>query len=155
MASKFRFRTEVQHPDRLMKNRIKIKVALKRAQFGRALLVITLAVQRHGMKYKNLIGTEVRKRRAQLGWSQETLAIKLQLAGLDYDRSQVSKIECRLVHVSDYEQLYIAEALKVTVADLFPAKPQNQPTHLFVPNAMKRKRRRRRKNGPEDSSNPG
>ena len=56
------------------------------------------------MQYKNLIGREIMNKRDRLGWSQSDLAVRLQLAGWDIDRSQVSKIECRLVHLSDFQQ---------------------------------------------------
>ena len=72
------------------------------------------------MLYKNLIGTEIRKRRDRLGWSQSDLAVRLQLAGWDIDRSQLSKIECRLVQVSDFQQLYFVRVFKVTYNDLLP-----------------------------------
>ena len=72
------------------------------------------------MQYKNLIGAEIRKRRDRLDWNQSDLVVKLQIAGWDIDRSQLSKIECRLVHLSDYQQLFFARVFKVSLSDLFP-----------------------------------
>ena len=96
--------------------------------------------ERIGMQYKNLIGTEIMKRRDNLGWSQSDLAVKLQLAGLDIDRSQVSKIECRLVHVSDYQQLFFARVFKITINDLFPRVDPYEPLNAFLEKTMERKR---------------
>lgn len=92
------------------------------------------------MEYKNIIGAEIRKLRNGLGMSQSEFAIRLQLAGFDVDRSQVSKMECRLVHISDYEQVYLAEVLKVSVADLYPPETSLKPAQVYVPKAMKRYR---------------
>lgn len=92
------------------------------------------------MQYKNLIGAEIRRRRDNLGWSQSDLAVKLQLAGWDIDRSQVSKIECRLVHLSDYHQVYLAHVFKVTVNDLYPRRDPNLSVSAFVAQVMERSR---------------
>lgn len=93
------------------------------------------------MEYKNIIGAEIRRLRNGLGMSQSEFAVQLQLAGFDVDRSQVSKMECRLVHISDYEQVYLAEVLKVSVADLFPPESSLKPAQVCVPEAMKRYRK--------------
>ena len=71
--------------------------------------------------FKNIIGIEIMKRRDRLGWSQTDLAVKLQLAGWDIDRSEVSKIECRLVHVSDFQQMFFVRVFKVSLDELFPS----------------------------------
>lgn len=93
------------------------------------------------MKYKNLIGAEIRKRRNALGWSQSEFAIKLQLAGLDYDRSQVSKIECRVVHISDYELVFLADVLKVSIGELFQSRPSEEPLHSYVRRTLEKRTR--------------
>ncbi len=73
------------------------------------------------MRRLNLIGTQVRKLRYQRNWSQNDLAIKLQILGMeDATRGKVSKIEARLVWVSDDDILYLARALRVGLADLYP-----------------------------------
>jgi transcriptional regulator with XRE-family HTH domain len=92
------------------------------------------------MQYKNLIGSEIMKRRDNLGWSQSDLAVKLQLAGWDIDRSQVSKIECRLVHVSDFQQLYFARVFKITINDLFPRIDPYESVSSFLEKTMERRR---------------
>ena len=92
------------------------------------------------MLYKNLIGTEIRKRRDRLGWSQSDLAVRLQLAGWDIDRSQVSKIESRLVHISDFQQLYFTRVFKVSLNELFPTVDPNEKINDFLALKLERKR---------------
>ena len=73
------------------------------------------------VKNLNLIGPKVRHLRHQRSWSQNDLAIRLQILGMDEGtRSRVSKIEARLVWVSDEDMIYLARALKVEVGDLYP-----------------------------------
>ena len=93
-----------------------------------------------GMQYKNLIGAEIRKRRDRLDWNQSDLVVKLQLAGWDIDRSQLSKIECRLVHLSDYQQLFFARVFKVSLNDLFPNVDSTERIDDFLARTMERKR---------------
>ena len=93
------------------------------------------------MQYKNLIGAEIMRRRDRLGWSQSDLAVKLQLAGWDIDRSQVSKIECRLVHLSDFQQMFFARVFKVTLNDLFPTVDPDEKLSDFLARTMERKRK--------------
>ena len=100
----------------------------------------TAHAARSGMLYKNLIGTEIRKRRDRLGWSQSDLAVRLQLAGWDIDRSQLSKIECRLVHVSDFQQLYFVRVFKVSFNDLLPSVDPLEKINDFLDRTMERKR---------------
>lgn len=92
------------------------------------------------MQYKNLIGTEIRKRRDRLDWSQSDLAVRLQLAGWDIDRSQLSKIECRLVHVSDFQQLYFVRVFKVSLDDLLPSVDPHEKINDFLARKLERKR---------------
>jgi transcriptional regulator with XRE-family HTH domain len=92
------------------------------------------------MQYRNIIGSEIRKRRDGLGWSQDDLAARLQLAGWDIDRSQVSKIECRLVHVSDFQQLYLARVFKVSIDELYPRMKPQERVDDFLARAMPRRR---------------
>jgi len=92
------------------------------------------------MRYKNVIGDEIRKMRDARGWTQEDLAAKLQLLGFDIERTHVGKIECRVIHVSDYEQLFLARVFGVLVDDLYPKPRQNEPLHEFVARKLERKR---------------
>ena len=80
-------------------------------------------------KDKNIVGPLVRKRRYSLGWTQSELATKLQIAGWDLDRVGVSKIEAQIVWVSDFEMLYLANALKVEVWHLYPASGVEKNIH--------------------------
>ena len=74
------------------------------------------------MKARNIIGPKVRRLRHQRGWSQNDLAIKLQLLGMEEaTRGKVSKIEARLVWVSDEDLLYLASALGVGLEELYPS----------------------------------
>lgn len=82
-------------------------------------------------RYKNNIGPQVRRLRYAQGWSQSILAAKLQIVGLDISRSGLSKIEARLVFVDDKTLLYLAEALKVPVQNLFPARQAGR-LHEFM-----------------------
>ena len=100
----------------------------------------TAHAARSGMVYKNLIGAEIRKRRDRLDWSQSDLAVRLQLAGWDIDRSQLSKIECRLVHLSDYQQLFFARVFKISLNELFPNVDPTERIDDFLARTMERKR---------------
>ena len=91
--------------------------------------------------FKNIIGIEIMKRRDRLGWSQTDLAVKLQLAGWDIDRSQVSKTECRLVHVSDFQQMFFVRVFKVSLDELFPKIDPNEKVGDFLARTMERKRK--------------
>ena len=71
-------------------------------------------------QYKNVVGPQVRRIRYGLKLRQRDLAARLEVAGWQIDRAGVSKIESRLVRVSDYRQFYLAYALGVSVMDLLP-----------------------------------
>jgi len=74
------------------------------------------------MKSLNIIGPRVRRLRHELGWSQNKLATKVQLLGMEEaSRGKVSKIEARLVWVSDEDLLYLAYALGVRLEELYPS----------------------------------
>jgi transcriptional regulator with XRE-family HTH domain len=70
----------------------------------------------------NVIGPQVRRLRNRQAWSQNDLAVKLQILGMENaSRCKISKIESRLVWVSDDDLLFLARALGVSTDDLFPA----------------------------------
>ena len=71
-------------------------------------------------KHKNVVGPQVRKRRYALGLKQADLAARLQILGWGIDRAGVSKIESQFIWVSDFEMLYLSEALKIDVTELLP-----------------------------------
>ena len=88
---------------------------------------------------KNLIRQQVIKLRQHHGWSQEKFAARLQLAGWhNASRSTVSKIEGGSLRISDYDLLFIAAALHVHFAELFPEidweNPMDETVHRFIPN---------------------
>lgn len=90
-------------------------------------------------RYLNLVGPQIRKLRYQKGWSQNDLAIRLQIAGLDKDRTGVGKIESRLVHVSDYELLYLSEVLDVEIILLYPKLNPMKSAKDVIPGLMQRR----------------
>lgn len=63
----------------------------------------------------NCSGVRIREIRLALEWSQEQLAAKLQVCGLDTNQKAVSRVETGLRVVPDYELLYYAEVLQVSV----------------------------------------
>ncbi len=68
----------------------------------------------------NLVGPEIRRWRDRKGWSQELLAAKLQLRGWNVSRDSVASLELQRRRVPDYEMLFLARALGVTLEELFP-----------------------------------
>lgn len=70
--------------------------------------------------HKNVVGPQVRKRRYNLGLKQADLAARLQLLGWEIDRAGVSKIESQLIWVSDFQMLFLGEALRVPPVELLP-----------------------------------
>lgn len=73
------------------------------------------------MRHVNIIGPQVRRLRNQRGWSQHDLAIKLQCAGMeDATRSNISKLEARLIRAIDEDLLYLARVLRVELIELYP-----------------------------------
>lgn len=73
------------------------------------------------MRKQTVIGSQVRRLRSQRNWSQNDFAIKLQLLGMENaTRCKVSKIEARLVCMSDDDLIFLARGLGVSVEDLYP-----------------------------------
>lgn len=90
-------------------------------------------------RYKNIVGPQVRKIRYQRGLKQRELAAKLEVAGWRIDRAGVAKIETRLVKVSDYQQIYLARVLHVTLAELFPLISPNERVDHTIQILLSRK----------------
>jgi transcriptional regulator with XRE-family HTH domain len=84
------------------------------------------------MRFKNNIGPQVRRLRDARGWTQEAFTAKLQILGLDITRAGLSKIEARLIFVDDKTMLFLAEALKVPVQDLFPLRQTGKCLREFL-----------------------
>ncbi|MFA6271471.1 MAG: helix-turn-helix transcriptional regulator [Candidatus Paceibacterota bacterium] len=73
------------------------------------------------MKHFNVIGPQVRRLRNQRAWSQNDFAIKLQLLGMENaTRAKISKIESRLVWISDDDLIFLSRALGVAMEELYP-----------------------------------
>jgi transcriptional regulator with XRE-family HTH domain len=88
--------------------------------------------------YKNIIGPQVRKIRYRLGLKQKDLAAKLEVAGWAIDRAGVAKIEARVVKVSDFQQIYLARVLSVTLAELFPPIPPSERVDQTIQKLLRR-----------------
>lgn len=109
-----RVRPRASHPSRISK--LSVDACIKEEVTGKAGEAVSPRV-----KNLNLIGPKVRHLRNQRSWSQNDLAIRLQILGMDEGtRCRVSKIESRLVWVSDEDMIYLARAFKVEVGDLYP-----------------------------------
>lgn len=80
----------------------------------------------------NIVGPQIRKLRYSRGWSQAKLAVKLQLVGFDISRESLAKVEIQIHNVEDYQLPYYARALDVTLDQLYPPLPSNQPIHDVV-----------------------
>lgn len=63
----------------------------------------------------NITGGRIREARTRAGLSQEQLATRLQLAGLTLGQMAISRIGTGKRIVPDYELLFLADALGVTV----------------------------------------
>jgi len=73
------------------------------------------------MRHLNIIGPQVRRLRSGKEWSQNDFAIRLQILGMEHaTRCKVSKIESRLVWVSDDDLMFLSRALGVTTEELYP-----------------------------------
>ena len=71
------------------------------------------------MKKRNVIGKNLKVLRENEGISQQQLASKLHLLGLNMDRSAISRIESFTREVYDYEVIYFAAALNISVVNLY------------------------------------
>ena len=68
----------------------------------------------------NVVGPQVRSFRIRNGWTQSILARKVQLLGWSISVGSLGKLEAQLRRVPDCELLFLARALGVTTAELFP-----------------------------------
>ncbi len=76
-------------------------------------------------KNLNLVGQRIRAIRMEKHWTQSRLAKELQSAGLNKSRVAVARIEAQMVHVYDFQLLFIAKVLGVAPLDLFPKTQAN------------------------------
>ena len=70
----------------------------------------------------NVVGPQLRLLRAVAGLTQDQLAARCQRLGLDITRGTLAKMETSVRSVSDHEIPFLARALKVPLAELFPPK---------------------------------
>jgi transcriptional regulator with XRE-family HTH domain len=80
----------------------------------------------------NLVGRQVGKFRDALDWTQGDLADALQAKGWIISRSGVSKIESRLVHVYDFQMIWLASVLGVPRDALYPKFADGKPVEEMI-----------------------
>jgi len=68
----------------------------------------------------NMVGDQVRKFRIARKMSQQALSNKLEMMAIYVCRGSVSRIEDKLRTVTDIELYGLAQALDVSITDLFP-----------------------------------
>ena len=67
----------------------------------------------------NICGRALAKYRKEMKLSQRAFADKLQLIGLDVDKNAIQRMESGQRFITDIELVYIAEALKRPIEELF------------------------------------
>ena len=70
---------------------------------------------------RNAIGANLRRIRTDKEFSQERLAVACSRLGYELPRATIAKIESGIRGASDFEIFVIAHALKIEIAELFPA----------------------------------
>ena len=70
----------------------------------------------------NIVGPQIRRLRNAQGLSQPELAARCQRMGWDIGRDIIARIESRIRLVTDSEILFLARALRASVAELFPTQ---------------------------------
>ena len=95
------------------------------------MLSISMALARSGAPNprradvpRNVVGLQIRKLRLQQRLTQPALAARCQVLGYDLSRESLSKIEARLRSVTDAEIVFLARALRVPFAQLFPPRDE-------------------------------
>jgi len=68
---------------------------------------------------RNIIGKTIRVLRKRKNLTQDELTAKIQLTGINIDRPMLSRIETNSREVYDFEVKAIAEALDMSINDLF------------------------------------
>lgn len=71
------------------------------------------------LENRNIIGKKINAIRKLKGITQEQLTARLNVQGIDIDRTMISKIETQTREISDFEIKAIANALGVTIEELF------------------------------------
>ena len=115
--------------------------ASKRGFFSNLLRKIFLprdsSSHNRAVKNLNLVGQRIRTIRMERHWTQNRLAKELQRAGLNKSRVAVARIEAQMVHVYDFQLVFIAKVLGVAPLDLFPKTQANGNLHEGVTELMK------------------
>jgi transcriptional regulator with XRE-family HTH domain len=81
---------------------------------------------------RNVIGPQLRRIRTGKELSQPKLAEVLQRKGWDISRDTIAKIEGQTRWVADFEVVFIAEVLGVTLDELFPRQNRSSMAREFV-----------------------
>ena len=74
---------------------------------------------------RNIVGPQVRRLRFERNLSQAAFAAKCQRIGWDIGRDTVAKIEAGTRWVGDFELVYLARALGVSLNDLLPPRTRS------------------------------
>lgn len=64
----------------------------------------------------NVIGPRIQEARKQLHYSQEVLAIKMQLENIEMTQKIISRIEKQERFVADFELIFFAKVLNVSIS---------------------------------------
>ncbi len=81
---------------------------------------------------RNMVGPQVRRLRNERGLSQPALAELLQRRGWDISRDTIAKIEDQRRWVSDFEVAFLAEILKVPIAELFGNRSRSEKPKEYI-----------------------
>jgi transcriptional regulator with XRE-family HTH domain len=78
-------------------------------------------------KKLNVIGPQLQMLRKWRRWTQSDLSTKLCSLGWKVSRGSVAQMEITQKRITDCDLIYLAKALNVNIADLFPSSvsPQN------------------------------
>jgi transcriptional regulator with XRE-family HTH domain len=71
---------------------------------------------------QNIVGPTVRKIRYQKGWTQAMLTARCSRVGWDISENIIAKVEAQIRCVTDRELLFISQALRVELSELFPPR---------------------------------
>lgn len=71
---------------------------------------------------KNIVGENIVALRKMQGMSQKSLLTKLQVAGTDMSNTSLSQLEGQYRLARDYEVLAVAEALEVSLDEIYRRK---------------------------------
>ena len=101
------------------------KCRLRRCQFsvGRHFSFMHTASYKNHER-RNICGRRLREIRKSRELSQENVAAMIQLEGLDLTQKAISRMEAGKRLMTDYELKYLADALGVSIPELFENEPE-------------------------------